>query len=109
MCAEIIAPELRWSIGQCTGKHIFDVTGPAVISHNTLAQSISDITGLDLSRNLVTLEELERDWLDSGIPPSVAQTSNHFDKDAAQGYHIIVSSTVEDLSGYKPVSPFDYL
>lgn len=107
MCAEMIAPELRWSLGLCTGKYIFDVNGPVVISHNTPAQSISDITGLNLSRNLVTPEELEQNWLDSGMPPSVAQTSNHFNKDAAQGYQAIVSSTVEDLSSYKPVSPFD--
>ncbi|KAL5087875.1 hypothetical protein Trisim1_007285 [Trichoderma cf. simile WF8] len=50
----------------------------------------SDITGLNLSRNLVTPEELEQDWLDSGMPPSVAQTSNYFNKDAAQGYQAIV-------------------
>ncbi|KAL6786130.1 putative nucleoside-diphosphate sugar epimerase [Trichoderma sp. SZMC 28012] len=86
--SEMIAPELRWSLSLCTGKYIFDVTGPAVISHNTLARSISDITELNLSRNL---------------------NSNHFDKDAAQGCHATVSSTVEGLSGYKPVSSFDYL
>lgn len=92
-----------------SGREILDVTGPVAVTQDELAAELSALSGHTITHKAVTPEALEQGRLQSGLPPFLARAGYDFDGDAAQGYHAIVTPTVERFSGRAPIAPLDFL
>ena len=92
-----------------SGRAVYDVTGPIALTQDELTAELSAITGRPVVHTALAAGEAERSLVASGMPPGMARTLHHFDVDAAQGYHAIVTPTVERFSGRTPIAPLDFL
>ena len=84
------------------GVSILDVTGPAPITQQEAIQLLATIAGKPVERIGVDGKQLLAGMVSAGMPEGMASLMVHFDEDAAQGYHAIVTSTVKDLTGNEP-------
>lgn len=84
------------------GQAIFDVTGPAPIPQEELAAEFAKASGKPVVRVGLTAEQLLGGLIAAGLPATVADLMVAFDVDAADGYHAIVTDTVEQFTGRKP-------
>jgi NAD(P)H dehydrogenase (quinone) len=91
------------------GKSIHDVTGPAAITQEELAALLAELSGKPVTRVGLTGEQLRQGLAASGVPEGMAHVLVAFDRDAAEGYHAVVSDTVERFSGRQPQSVRDFL
>jgi NAD(P)H dehydrogenase (quinone) len=94
---------------KAAGRQILDVTGPAPITQNELAQLVSTLTGKPIIHIPVSGADLAKGLAGAGLPPLLVEALVDFDVDAAQGFHAIVTPVVKDLSGRDPAPLADFL
>jgi NAD(P)H dehydrogenase (quinone) len=101
-CARTAAAALLNS----TGKAIYDVTGPASVTHEHLASVLS---GKSIQHVNVTPEEVEKGLVAAGIPQFAARGVRGLDEEASRGYQAIVTPTVKNFTGRVPMSVENFL
>ena len=84
------------------GQAIFDVTGPAAVTQAELAAEFTKASGKPVARVGLSGEQLRGGLIAAGLPEGMADVMVAFDVDAADGYHAVVTDTVEQFSGRKP-------
>jgi NAD(P)H dehydrogenase (quinone) len=104
-CARTAAAALLNS----TGKAIYDVTGPASVTHEQVASVLSRLSGKSIQHVNVTPDEVEKGLVAAGIPQFAARSVRELDEEASRGYHAIVTTTVTNLTGRVPLSVEDFL
>jgi len=104
-CAKVAAAALLNS----TGKAIYDVTGPASVTHAQVASLLSRFSGRSIQHVNVTPEEVEKGLMAAGIPQFAARSVSGLDEEAARGYQAILSPAVKELTGEEPTSLEDFL
>jgi NAD(P)H dehydrogenase (quinone) len=104
-CARTAAAALLNS----TGKAIYDVTGPASVTHEQVASVLSRLSGKSIQHVNVTSEEVEKGLVAAGIPQFAARSVRELDEETSRGYHAIVTTTVTNLTGRVPLSVEDFL
>jgi NAD(P)H dehydrogenase (quinone) len=104
-CARTAAATLLNS----TGKLIYDVTGPASVTHEELASILSRVSGKSIQAVNVTADEVEKGLVAAGIPQFAARSVRELDEEASHGYQAIVTPTVANLTGRIPMSVEDFL
>ncbi|MGA3227012.1 MAG: NmrA family NAD(P)-binding protein [Acidobacteriaceae bacterium] len=92
-----------------TGKAIYDVTGPASITHDDIARILSHLSGKSIQHVNVTPDEVEKGLVAAGIPQFAARSVRELDEETARGYQAIVTPTVANLTGRVPMSVEDFL
>jgi NAD(P)H dehydrogenase (quinone) len=104
-CARTAAAALL----NATGKAIFDVTGPASVTHEEIASILSRLSGKSIQHVNVTPDEVEKGLVAAGIPQFAARSVRELDEETARGYQAILTSTVTSLTERVPVSVEDFL
>ena len=104
-CARTAAAALLNS----TGKAIYDVTGPASVTHEQVASVLSRLSCKPIQHVNVTPDEVEKGLVAAGIPPFAARSVRELDEETSRGYHAIVTTTVTNLTGRVPLSVEDFL
>lgn len=99
-CARTAAAALL----NATGHSIFDVTGPASVTHDEIASILSRLSGKSVRHVNVTPEEVERGLVAAGIPQFAARSVRELDKETSRGYQAIVTPTVAHFTGRAPTS-----
>jgi NAD(P)H dehydrogenase (quinone) len=105
-CARANAAALASDDTQCL---ILDITGPAAVGQAEVAAIDSDLTGKKIEYVRASLQEAEDDWVAGGLFRDFAHGLAEFDMMAQQGYHCMLSSAVEDLTGKPPESVRSYI
>lgn len=95
--------------GATSGRTILDVTGPEAVTQDEIAAIASELLGKTVQHIAVPAEGLRQGLLGAGLPPAMADGLVAFDVAASEGYHAIVTDTVERLTGRKPLSVRDFL
>src|SRR5580658_1371469 len=104
-CARTAAAALLNS----TGNAIYDVTGPASVTHEQVASVLSRLSGKSIQHVNVTSEEVEKGLVAAGIPQFAARSVRELDEETSRGYHAIVTLTVANLTGRVPMSVENFL
>jgi NAD(P)H dehydrogenase (quinone) len=104
-CARTAAAALLNS----AGKAIYDVTGPASVTHEQIASVLSRLSGKPIQHLNVTPEEVEKGLVAAGIPQFAARSVRELDEEASRGYQAIVTATVTNLTGRVPMSVENFL
>jgi NAD(P)H dehydrogenase (quinone) len=104
-CARTAAAALLGS----TGKAIYDVTGPASVTHEQIASVLSRLSGKSIQHVNVTPEDVEKGLMAAGIPQFAARSVRELDEEASRGYQAIVTSAVTNLTGRGPMSVENFL
>jgi NAD(P)H dehydrogenase (quinone) len=94
---------------KATGKAIFDVTGPASVTHEQIASILSGLSGKLIQHVNVTPNEVEKGLMAAGIPQFAARSVSELDGETSRGYQAIVTPTVTSLTGKAPISVKDFL
>jgi NAD(P)H dehydrogenase (quinone) len=89
-CARTAAATLL----NATGKLIYDVTGPASVTHEELASILSRVSGRSIQSMNVTADEVEKGLVAAGIPQFAARSVRELDEEASYGYQAMVTPTV---------------
>jgi NAD(P)H dehydrogenase (quinone) len=92
-----------------TGKLIYDVTGPASVTHEELASILSRVSGKSIQSVNATADEVEKGLVAAGIPQFAARSVRELDVEASYGYQAMVTPTVTNLTGRSPMSVSDFL
>ena len=103
-CARTLAAALLGA----EGREILDVTGPAAVTQDAVAAWLTRLTGKAVAHVAVPPEGLHEGLRHAGLPAELARALVAFDV-AAQGYHSLVTPTVERLTGSKPQSVEEFL
>jgi NAD(P)H dehydrogenase (quinone) len=104
-CARTAAAALLNS----TGKAIYDVTGPASVTHEQIAGVLSRLSGRSVQHMNVTPEEVEKGLVAAGIPQFAARSVRELDEETSRGYQAIVTPTVTNFTGRVPMSVENFL
>jgi NAD(P)H dehydrogenase (quinone) len=104
-CARTAASALL----NATGKTIFDVTGPASVTHAEIASILSRLSGKSIQHVNVTADEVEKGLVAAGIPQFAARSVRELDEETSRGYQAIMTTTVKDMTGRAPISVEDFL
>jgi NAD(P)H dehydrogenase (quinone) len=104
-CARTAAAALLNS----TGKAIYDVTGPASVTHDQIAGVLSRLSGKTIQHLNATPEEVEKGLVAAGIPQFAARSVRELDEESSRGYQAIVTPTVTNLTGRVPMSVENFL
>jgi NAD(P)H dehydrogenase (quinone) len=104
-CARTAAAALL----NATGKAIFDVTGPAPVTHEEIASTLSRLSGKSIQHVNVTPDEVEKGLVAAGIPQFAARSVRELDEESSRGYQAIVTPTVTNLTGRVPMSVENFL
>src|SRR5580698_2886935 len=104
-CARTAAAALLNS----TGKAIYDVTGPASVTHEQVASVLSRLSGKSIQHVNVTPDEVEKGLVAARIHQFAARSVRELDEETSRGYHAIVTTTVTNLTGRVPLSVEDFL
>jgi NAD(P)H dehydrogenase (quinone) len=104
-CARAIAGALV----QAQGSEILDVTGSAAVTQDELAAMLSEVTGQPVAHIDVPRQGLAEGLSHAGLPPHMVKVIVDFDVEASQGYHALVTPTVERLAGTPPVALKQFL
>src|SRR5580698_915034 len=104
-CARTAAAALL----NATGKAIYDVTGPASITHDEIASILSRLSGKSIQHIDVKPDEVEKGLVAAGIPQFAARSVRELDEETSRGYQAIVTPTVTNLTGKVPMSVEDFL
>jgi NAD(P)H dehydrogenase (quinone) len=91
------------------GRRILDITGPAALSQADLAEIASKIIGQKVSYIPIDLDSLIQNMVAAGLPRPLAEAYASFDAGIALGKMDVVSNTVEELTGRKPMRLVDFL
>jgi NAD(P)H dehydrogenase (quinone) len=104
-CARTAASALL----NATGNAIYDVTGPASVTHEQIASILSRLSGKSIQHLNVTSEEVEKGLVAAGIHQFAARRVRELDEEASRGYQAIVTSTVRNITGRVPMSVEEFL
>jgi NAD(P)H dehydrogenase (quinone) len=104
-CARTAAAALL----NATGKAIYDVTGPASITHDEIASILSRLSGKFIQHVNVTQDEVEKGLVAAGIPQFAARSVRELDEEMSRGYQAIVTPAVTNLTGRVPISVEEFL
>jgi NAD(P)H dehydrogenase (quinone) len=104
-CARTAAAALL----NATGKAIYDVTGPASITHDEIASILARLSGKSIQHVNVKPDEVEKGLVAAGIPQFAARSVRELDEETSRGYHAIVTPTVTNFTGRVPMSVEDFL
>ena len=104
-CARAVAGAL---VG-AQGSEVLDVTGPAAVTQDELAAMLSQVTGKHIVHVEVPPPGLAEGLSHAGLPPHMVKVVVDFDVEAAQGYHALVTPTVERLTGTRPLPLREFL
>ena len=74
-----------------------------------LAAAISEVTGKKVVHVDVPPPTLTEGLTHVGLPPHMVKLIVDFDVDASQGYHEVVTNTVERLTGTRPLGLREFL
>lgn len=86
------------------GREVLDVTGPEAVTQEQVAALFSELTGQSVAHVEVPPAGLREGLTQAGLPPALVKALVEFDVAAAQGYHALVTPTVERLTGRRPVA-----
>jgi len=106
-CARVAAAVL--ADPSYSGKQTFDVTGPAAISSEDLAQIVSEVSGRKVRHISVPLAAVNSALLQHGFPERRASVYASFDASASNHELEALADTVERVTGRKPQSLKDFL
>ena len=98
-CARAIAGALV----QAQSSQIFDVTGPVAVTQEELAAMLSQVTGQPVKHIDVPPQGLAEGLSHMGLPPHMVKVVVDFDVEASQGYHALVTPTIQELTGRAPL------
>ncbi len=98
------AGALAGALLSADGSQILDVTGPAAVTQDEVAVLLTELTGKTVAHVEVPPPALLEGLLHAGLPPELAKELVAFDVAASQGYHALVTPTVERLTGRPSVS-----
>ena len=104
-CARAVAGAL---VG-AQGSEILDVTGPAAVTQDELAALLGEVTGQPVAHVEVPPPGLTEGLSHAGLPPYLVKVLVNFDVAASQGYHSLVTPTVERLTGTAPQGLREFL
>ena len=104
-CARAVAGAL---VG-AQGSEILDVTGPAAVTQDELAALLGEVSGRLIAHVEVPPAGLAEGLSHAGLPPSLVKAVVDFDVAASQGYHALVTPTVERLTGTGPLTLREFL
>ncbi len=104
-CARTAAATLL----NATGKLIYDVTGPASVTHAELASILSACVREVHSSCERYGGRVEKGLAAAGIPLFAARSVRELDEEASYCYQAMVTPTVKDLTGRVPISVEDFL
>ena len=96
------ARALAGALVQAESSEILDVTGPAAVTQDELAAPMSEVTGRPIVHVDVPPQGLTEGLTHAGLPPAMVKVIVDFDVAASQGYHALVTPTVERLAGSAP-------
>ncbi len=99
-CARAVAGALV----RAERSEVLDVTGPAAVTQDELAATLGRLSGRPVVHVEVPPAALAQSLSPAGLPPSLVKAVVDFDEAAAQGYHGLLTSTVERLTGTAPVT-----
>ena len=99
-CARGIAGALV----QAERSEILDVTGPAAVTQDEVAAMLARASGRPVAHIEVSPQELAEGLAHAGLPSHMVKVMVDFDVETAQGYHGLVTPTVERLTGAAPVT-----
>lgn len=85
------------------GKAIYDVTGPETITQAEVVALLSEIAGKPVTRVGLGRDDLQAGIVAAGFSAQMADILVAFDLDTADGYHGVVTNTVEHFSGRAPL------
>jgi len=91
------------------GRQTLDITGPEAVSQYEMAAIASKVAGREITYIPVELEALIQTMEANGLPRPLAEGYASFDAAIAQDKFSAVATTVEDLTGRKPISVADFL
>ena len=91
------------------GSEILDVTGPAAVTQDEVAAILARAGGRPVAHVGVSPQVLAEGLARAGLPPHMVRVIVDFDVEASQGYHDLVTPTVERLTGTAPVALKDFL
>ena len=94
---------------QAEGSEILDVTGVAAVTQDELAAMMSEVTGQPIVHVDVPPQGLTDGLSHAGLPPVMVKVIVDFDVAASQGYHAVVTPTVERLAGTPPLPLQEFL
>ena len=104
-CARAVAGAL---VG-AQGSEILDVTGPAAVTQEELAALLGEVSGRIVAHVEVPPAGLAEGLFHAGLPPYMVKVVVDFDVAASQGYHALVTPTVERLTGTAPQELQEFL
>ena len=104
-CARAIAGALV----QAQSSQIFDVTGAAAVTQEELAALLSQVSGQPVKHIEVPPQELAEGLSHAGLPPHMVKVVVDFDVEASQGYHALVTPTIQELTGRAPFPLHEFL
>lgn len=105
-CAQCAAAVLASSFD---GRRTLDITGPEALSRADLAAIASEISGKTIPYVPLTAEVLAQNLTAAGLPQPVVDLIVSFDVGIAKGQFEVVTNTVEELTGRKPVGVADFV
>jgi len=91
------------------GNTIEDVTGPAPVTNERRAALYTEITGKPVAVIPLSPADLKAGLVAAGLPEGYAEALTAFQRDAATGYHGVVTDVVERYTGRKPQALRDFL
>lgn len=91
------------------GRRTLDITGPEALSQADLARIVSEISGQPVTYVPITLEVAIQNLVAVGLPQPIAEVYVSIDMAIAEDRYGSVSSSVEDLTGRKPMSIAEFL
>ena len=104
-CARCIAGALA----QARGSEVLDVTGPAAVTQDELAAMLARASGRPVAHVEVSPQVLAEGLAHAGLPPHMVEVVVDFDVQASEGYHALVTPTVERLTGARPEALEEFL
>jgi NAD(P)H dehydrogenase (quinone) len=104
-CARAIAGALI----QAQSSEVLDVTGPAAVTQDELAAMLGQIIDRPVEHIDVSPQNLAKGLERAGLPAHMVKVVVDFDVQTSQGYHSLVTPTVERLAGTRPVTLDDFL
>jgi uncharacterized protein YbjT (DUF2867 family) len=83
---------------------VYTLTGPAVISLDDVAQSLSEVLGKEVQYVNVPLEPTKAAMLHRGVPEWLADALNEYAQAHSEGYSAFTTDDVEQLTGHPATS-----
>lgn len=91
------------------GHRTLDISGPQAVTQYEVAAIVSKLAGQEVSYLPIELDAVIQGMTSGGLPRPLAEAFATFDAAVAQDKFSVVTSTVEELTGRKPISVADFL